>query len=135
MARTHELSIVLNDVALMRDTKHVVNGDRPGQLLMRGMWLSEITVAVEYEDDGAYSITAIQTDTEQRRPAETKWARSHNVMTLTGGPLFDMICASIAADHDGYVQDRIAQDIIDRADNADLDRADWLHEQRRGAAA
>lgn len=138
MARTYELSIVLNDVALLRDTKHIVNGDRPGPLHLRGMWLSEITVVVSYETDedgcAGYEIVAIETDTEQRRPNTPKWDHSRNNIAVTDGWLFDAVKAAVAADHDDWIRVMIDDDIRDRADEAAETRAEYRAELRRDAA-
>ena len=138
MARTHELSIVLNDVALLRDTKQVIAGENKGPLQLRGMTLSEITVVVEYEvEDGylmGYGLAAVETDTEQRRQSCVKWDRSRNVIAITDGPIFDLVAAAVEADHDDYVRLQIDQDIRDRADDAAETIAEYRAELRRDAA-
>lgn len=138
MARTHELSIVLNDAALLRQTKQIVNGDRPGPLHLRGMWLSEITVVVEYETDedgcAGYEVVAVETDTEQRRLFCARWEPSKNAIAITDGPLFDMIVATVAADHDDWIRAMIDDDMRDRADEAAETRAEYRADLRRDAA-
>lgn len=138
MARTYDMSITLNDVALLRDTKRVVNGEKPGSLQLRGMWLSEITVVVEYETDedgcAGYEIVAVETDTEQRRQNAPKWDISRNTIAITDGWLFDAIKAAVAADHDDWIRAMIDDDIRDRADEAAETRAEYRAELRRDAA-
>lgn len=138
MARTHELSIALNDVALLRQTKQIVNGDRPGPLHLRGMWLSEITVVVSYDTDedgcAGYDVVAVETDTEQRRQNAPKWDISRNTIAITDGCLFDAVKAAVAADHDDWIRAMIDDDIRDRADEAAETRAKYRAELRRDAA-
>ena len=138
MARTYDLSITLNDVALLRDTKHVVNGETPGPLQLRGMWLSGITVVVEYDTDedgcAGYEVVAVETDTEQRRQNAPKWERSRNTIAITDGWLFDAVKAAVAADHDDWIRAMIDDDIRDRADEAAETRAEYRAELRRDVA-
>ena len=138
MALTHELKVMLNDVALLRATKQIVNGDRPGPLHLRGMILPEVAVVVEYEVvEGyvsGYEVVAVETDTEQRRQNAPKWDISRNTIAITDGWLFDAIKAAVAADHDDWIRAMIDDDIRDRADEAAETRAEYRAELRRDAA-
>ena len=138
MARTHELKVMLNDVALLRATKQIVNGDRPGPLHLRGMILPEVAVVVEYEVvEGyvsGYEVVAVETDTEQRRLFCARWEPSKNIIAITDGPLFDMIVEAVAADHDSHIRSKIDDDVCARDEDAAYDAADYRAELRRDAA-